>query len=196
MTEIKAVIFDMGGVLYDWKTGWGKVAKKLGFTYDELMQVVLNLAPQAEVGELSLTSFFKTIAQKMKIENLWEIMDKNIPFNFPQIKETFVLLEELKGKYKLAIITNNPPGIMDRWETVVKYKKYFDLIIDSSVVKMRKPNAEIYLLTCQKLNLQPEECLFIDDSVNNINTAKKLGFKTIRFTQPVAGIKEIKSILN
>jgi epoxide hydrolase-like predicted phosphatase len=194
-TKIKAVIFDMGGVLYDWQKGWRETARKLGWDHEELIKIVLKLAPSAELGELSLSEFFQKVGEDARLGNRWRQMDKDIPFNFPRIDETFKLLEMLKGKYKLAVLTNNPPEIMDRWEKVGDYKKYFDIIIDSSKFGFRKPEREIFMLTCQKLKLSPEECLFIEDSKEHIEAAQKLGFKVVHFTNPKRGVKKIKSVL-
>jgi len=193
--NILAVIFDMGGVLYDWQKGWRETARKLGRNYKELIKIVLKLAPSAELGELSLSEFFQKVGEDAGLGNKWKQMDRDIPFNFPRIDETFELLEMLKGKYKLAVLTNNPPEIMDRWEKVGDYKKYFDIIIDSSEVGFRKPEREIFILTCQELKLSPEECLFIEDSKEHIEAAQKLGFKVVHFTDPKRGVKKIKSIL-
>jgi epoxide hydrolase-like predicted phosphatase len=193
--NILAVIFDMGGVLYDWQKGWRETARKLGSDYEELIKIVLKLAPSAELGELSLSEFFQKVGEDAGLGNRWKQMDRDIPFNFPRIDETFKLLEMLKGKYKLAVLTNNPPEIMDRWEKVGDYKKYFDIIIDSSEVGLRKPSKEIFMLTCQELKLSPEECLFIEDSKEHIEAAQKLGFKVVHFTNPKRGVKKIKSVL-
>ncbi len=193
--EIKAVIFDMGGVLYDWKKGWGETARDLGWNYQDFIDIVFEVAPSAELGNMSLEDFFRKIGKKADLGSRWKKIDADIPYNFPKINESFKLLDELKGKYKLAILTNNPPQILNRWEKVADYKKYFDLIIDSSDVKLRKPDPKIFKLVCEKLNLNPKNCLFIDDSSQHIAAAKKVGLNVIHFTDVKKGVAKIKSVL-
>ena len=193
--DIKAVIFDMGGVLYDWKKGWGETAKNLNRNYQDFIDIVFKVAPSAELGNMSLVDFFKKIGKEANLGDRWRKINTDIPYNFPKINESFKLLDELEGRYKLAILTNNPPQILDRWEKVAGYKKYFDLIIDSSEVKLRKPDPKIFQLVCDKLNLNPKNCLFIDDSSQHISAAKKVGLNVIHFTDAKKGVAEVRSIL-
>jgi putative hydrolase of the HAD superfamily len=64
-------------------------------------------------------------------------------------------------------------------------------VIDSSKVGMRKPDPEIYLLTCSRLGVAPERCLFIDDLLCNVEAANALGMQTIQCLDPVAVADEV-----
>ncbi|MBU2051583.1 HAD-IA family hydrolase, partial [Patescibacteria group bacterium] len=100
-----------------------------------------------------------------------------------------------QGKVRLAMLTNAYDDSVDELDKKVNHKKYFELIIDSSVVGMMKPDKEIYLLTCQKLQLKPSQCLFVDDDLKNVEAAIKLGFKTVHFKEPEESVKLIRKIL-
>ena len=55
----------------------------------------------------------------------------------------------------------------------------YDLFVNSALQGVRKPDPKIYLVTCDKLKVKPTECLFMDDTLENIETANKLGMQTI-----------------
>lgn len=73
--------------------------------------------------------------------------------------------------------------------------KQFDPVIISCDVGMRKPEPEIYKLMLQKLGLQAEECIFVDNRSDNIAAAKALGFHTVQDKNNKQVIRKIKQLL-
>ena len=78
----------------------------------------------------------------------------------------------------MAVINNGNSIARKYWKEKFNFS-IFDLFINSAEEGIRKPDPKIYLLTCEKLSVKPEECLFMDDSLENIESAKKLRMKTI-----------------
>lgn len=191
---IKAVIVDAGGVLYDWKSAYCQALTEIGVDFDVFLPELMRRVKPAELGEISLSDLFKQTLKVFDKQGKWKSLRKKIPSTFKPIMPTFSLLKQLRKEgYKLAVLTNNPRGVMDEWEKVFPYKHLFDLIIDSSVIRLRKPNPEIFLLACRKLNIKLEECLFVDDSQEPVNAAKRLGFNTFLFAgDPVNCVNRIK----
>jgi HAD superfamily hydrolase (TIGR01509 family) len=74
-------------------------------------------------------------------------------------------------------------------------REYFTIIVDSSEVRCLKPDKKIFKILLQRLHLKPQECLYIDDTVECVAAAKKLGFKTVHFTQPGKSVKRIRKAL-
>jgi putative hydrolase of the HAD superfamily len=68
---------------------------------------------------------------------------------------------------------------------VLPLDELFDVVVDSSEVGMRKPDPGIYLLTCRKLGVGPEECIFVDDLECNVVAAAALGMETILCDDPM-----------
>jgi putative hydrolase of the HAD superfamily len=68
-------------------------------------------------------------------------------------------------------------------------------MIESSKVKIRKPELKFYLLACQRANVQPQEVVFLDDLGINLKPAKKLGMKTIKVSKAEDALKELQSFL-
>lgn len=91
-----------------------------------------------------------------------------------------VILGKLKNKYKLALLsntTNFESKVISKWNL----NKYFDIQIYSYQINSLKPSNRNFDEICKKLNLKPNECLFIDNEERSIEAARKLGFKTITF---------------
>lgn len=85
----------------------------------------------------------------------------------------------------VSIANSNAPGVM----------QLFDFMVESSKVKIRKPEPEFYLLACQRANVQPQEVVFLDDLGINLKPARKLGMKTIKVSKAKDALKELQSFL-
>jgi putative hydrolase of the HAD superfamily len=88
--------------------------------------------------------------------------------------------------YKTALLTNISREGEALFSTLFPVDELFDVVIDSSKVGLRKPDPEIYRLTCIRLGVRPERCLFIDDLLCNVEAASALGMETILCLDPVA----------
>jgi len=113
------------------------------------------------------------------------------------------------GKHKIIALTNNylmaeiPVSELSflGWDArgVVseQLKGLFDDFCESSVLGMRKPEPEIYLLTCRRNGIKPEEAVFLDDLGINLKAAKDLGIKTIRVKigESHKAIAELEAVL-
>ena len=71
----------------------------------------------------------------------------------------------------------------------------FDHIIESSKVGIRKPNPEIYKMSCRALKVHPEECIYLDDLGINLKPARSLGMTTIKVIDPDETIRTVKELL-
>ena len=166
---VKAILFDMVGVLVFKKDGYSSK------TPNEVnAQNIENL-----FNHLDDEKLFQDIKEKLKLSD--EEVEGAIPLipaEFEKFTELWNLLPGLKKKYKLAIINNGNSIALKYWKEKFDFG-IFDLFMNSAEVGVKKPDPKILLLACEKLKVEPEECLFMDDSLENIETAKKLGMKTI-----------------
>ncbi|SUJ05206.1 Phosphatase yihX [Sphingobacterium spiritivorum] len=101
------------------------------------------------------------------------------------------LLLELKGKYRLFLLSNNNEihyqWIMDYLKREYQLEdntSFFEKDYYSHLMKMRKPNADIFEYVLNTHDLKPEETVFIDDSPQHLDTAAKLGLHTFLLTKP------------
>jgi putative hydrolase of the HAD superfamily len=72
----------------------------------------------------------------------------------------------------------------------------FDTVIESSLVGIRKPNPEIYLMACRALSIEPKEALFIDDLGINLKPAKALGMTTIKVLNEAQALQDLSAALD
>ncbi len=86
------------------------------------------------------------------------------------------LLPDLKKRnFKLAVINNGTGLTLEKFKHKNNFSQYFDLFINSSEEGIEKPDPQIYLLACERLGVTPGECVFIDDTTENVEAAEKLG---------------------
>ncbi|MEV7342862.1 HAD family phosphatase [Streptomyces sp. NPDC093544] len=111
--------------------------------------------------------------------------------------EPFVsFLRTLKGEgYELAMLTNNVREWEPRWRAQLPVDELFRLVVDSHKEGVRKPSPEIYQILLSRLGAEPAECLFVDDTEENVEAARALGIPSVLFTDTDSGVHEIRLAL-
>lgn len=198
---IKNIIFDFGGVLLDWNP---RYLYKSYFNNDEEMEHFLadicngewNIKqdagrPFAEaVKELQAKSPEYAEAIQMYDDD-WEKMLKC------ELPESIDLLKELKSMgYGIYGLTNWSAEKIGYAFANYSFFSLFDGIVVSGVEKVVKPDRKIYEILLERYSLKPGECVFIDDSQDNVDMAKVLGINAIRFDN-IGNVKEhLETLLN
>ncbi len=187
---IKNIIFDYGGVIINIDFSLTITAfKKLGFLNVEdciFKSKGSDLLLKMEKGEISDNDFRNDIR---KIANL-KLTDQQIDFAWNALlldmpKERIKLLEKLKTKYKIFLLSNSNSIHYNKYLKDLQndfgysdFNKLFDKAWFSFQIKMVKPDLEIFKYVLSTSSILPNETLFIDDSITNIETAKETGIKT------------------
>jgi putative hydrolase of the HAD superfamily len=97
---------------------------------------------------------------------------------------------------KLALLTNNVKEFGSAWRATFPVDELFEVVVDSSEVGVRKPDRRIYLLTCERLAVEPTAAVFIDDNRDNVAAARAVGMDAVQFGEdPLAVISELDAIL-
>jgi putative hydrolase of the HAD superfamily len=92
------------------------------------------------------------------------------------------VLKTLQQRYKLALVSNCAIGTSDEIETL-GLARYFECIVLSYRVGVRKPDSRIYLEALQCLGLEPSACIFVADEISDLEGARALGLKTMLVRQ-------------
>lgn len=126
-----------------------------------------------------------------------ELMDAYVEKNGIEPKRgAETLLHYLKENgYKTALATATPADRAKHYLDMVGLLKYFDEVCSARMVKIGKPAPDIYLYAAEKLNLNPSECLALEDSPNGIRSAHAAGCKTVMVPDLDLPAKEIKPLL-
>ena len=107
-------------------------------------------------------------------------------------------IRELKGRgLRLGLLTNNVKEFGEHWRTMFPLDELFEEVVDSSHVGMRKPERAIYELTCIRMGIEPDEAVFVDDNLDNVEAARAYGMEAVHFREnPWDALTEIEAILD
>jgi epoxide hydrolase-like predicted phosphatase len=107
-------------------------------------------------------------------------------------------MRELKDRgLRIGLLTNNVKEFGDNWRAMFPIDELCEDVVDSSHVGMRKPDREIYALTCERLAVAPEETVFVDDNADNIAAAREFGMGVVHFDgDPWKVLAELDALLD
>ena len=188
MKKINAIIFDLGGVIFNIDYALTiKDFKKIGIKdanifYSKTQQN--KIFDKLECGVISKKIFinemmkFTITKDKKKIEDSWNSMLLNLPLN------RINYLKKINKNYRIFLLSNT--NIIhidkikrdmgeDRWK---EFNNLFEKVYLSYKIGIRKPSPESFYIILKENNLIADNVLFIDDSIQHINTAKRIGIKT------------------
>jgi len=196
---IKAIIFDYGNVIHKWDNDifLKEFVRLSGMDYNHVVDVIFgqNLHDKLETGEISNIDFFKKIKDglnlKISQDEFFKLFSSKL---FQEIRTTISLIKRLKKDYKVALLSNTNKIDFDNVIKRFELFPLFDAVTLSFEVGHRKPDKEIYLNALKKLNLKPNECVFIDDIKEYSDAASKLGIYEINYTSYENLIKELKKL--
>ena len=182
MGKIKAVIFDMDGVLIDAKEWHYEALNRalglFGYTitrYDHLVtydglptRQKLEMLSKEQNLPVELHSFINEMKQRYTMEI---VHSKCKPvFN----KEYAMSMLKADG-YKIGVASNSVRNSIVTMMEMSDLTKYIDVIVSNQDVKEGKPNPEIYLKAIDGVGVKPEECLVVEDNINGIKAGQAAG---------------------
>ena len=178
--KIKNIVFDVGMVLIDFC--WEKPCRDMGFSDEIIKAFEKNMITSQywhKLDEGSMTEDEAIVRFKEIMPEYTEEIDR-----FFSVPESFVkeydyaapYIDELHDRgYYVYLLSNYPLHMYELHWPTFKFFSKVDGYIVSSVEKLCKPNPEIYHCLCDRYHLNPEECLFIDDRDDNVETAVSIG---------------------
>ena len=192
---IKAVIFDMGGVLVgrEWQVIYKKIARELKISEEKVREISEPLLREWDIRKIDEEAFWGEFENKIgkRVDHKFtkDLWFRNYQDYTKDINGSWKILTELKNRgIRLVLISNTiPPHVQAHIEVgrIDRLKKLgFKIFVWSCKVDVLKPNPRIYEITLKKLNLLAEACVFVDDKLANIEAAKELGMYGIHFKNP------------
>jgi HAD superfamily hydrolase (TIGR01509 family) len=179
-TMIKAVIFDMDGVMIDSEPLWEKTERKLlarrGIDYSpEYRDQIVGLN-QNDSGTLLIDTFKleETVSDIIneRVDILTEIYEEELEL----VPQLVPLLEDLRMEnYPLAVASSSPLRVVDFVLEMFSLHEYFLEVVSGDCAENGKPHPDIYLQTAERLGVKPEDCIAIEDSINGVKSAKAAG---------------------
>lgn len=183
---IKAILFDMDGVLIDSLEAnylhFNSLVKH--FSKDEISFEYYQKKYWGSHFSDQIKKLFGNASKKMLTEMLnyyIKISPKFIKKQklYPYVKN---ILQILKKKYKLALVTSTLSKITKKVLNRFSIRKFFSVVIDGEMIKNPKPAPDAIFLACKKLKIKPEEAIYIGDNFQDVKAGKKAGCLTIAIT--------------
>jgi putative hydrolase of the HAD superfamily len=200
-SKIKTIIFDLS-----------EVYLKGYYLVEEKLESLLNLKSSEihqKLRERELEEHFDLLMkgklgeeefwQKVKKFHNWqiptELFKKAVRDNFEEIAGTRAIIEKLnKQGYKLGLLSNHCKEWIGHCEKKFDYHKLFHSTLYSFEIGICKPDKRAYEKILSKLGAKPEECLFVDDSQENIKGAEELSIRTILFKNSNQLVQELNNL--
>ena len=202
--KYKAIIWDFGGVITSSPFEAFNEFEEANSLPKDIIRTInsenpdMNAWAQFESNSITIDQFDDLFLKEAKTKG-FDIKGRDIiKLLKGSIRENMVsFLRELKSNFKLGCITNNvKPSSEENTDNETKEAmSIFDHVIESSIVGIRKPNPEIYMMSCDALNVSPDQCIYLDDLGINLKPARELGMTTIKVIQPEDAIQEVRNLL-
>lgn len=184
---IKAVIFDMNGIIIDdehiHELAFKETLKpfEINFTHDDYLECCAGKTDENGYEYIA----YKFSIKLPTIELLQKKAEWYLKF-FPENKKTYPgvleLIQKLSKKYVLALTSSSSRAEVDLITKEFDLKKYFQVTISADEITKGKPDPEPYLKTILLLKIKPKECLVIEDSKSGVLSAKAAGCYCIGVT--------------
>ena len=101
------------------------------------------------------------------------------------------LIKKLSKKYVLALASGSPKHIIEDTVKFFDIEKYFKFIISGETIENCKPAPDIFLITAENIDINPENCVVIEDSANGVLAAKRAGMKCIGYVNLNSGKQDL-----
>ncbi len=196
MKEIKAVIFDMDGVIIEseYRNFLAKLEVlkpyNISFDYDYYSKFPGN--SNLVVWEQIIKDFkipeTAEFLNKIDLEKREQLILKE---GHRQVSGAVDLVKRLSKKYTLALASGSPEKIIFDTVKFFDIEKYFKFIISGENIKRCKPAPDIFLITAKNLGIKPENCAVIEDSHNGVLAAKSAGMYCIGFENKNSGEQDL-----
>ncbi len=181
---ITTIIFGLSEVqITGLKGAEHKLAQVLGVEASEIASKLIGNDLTAFFhGSISEDEYLNRIIRANNWKANAPVLKKAIRENFREIEGTRAIIERLKRQgFRLGLLSVHGKEWIEYASRKFDYHRLFDVVMYSFEAGVSKPDRKAYEMILHKLGAIPEECLFIDDSLQNLAPASQLGMETIHF---------------
>jgi putative hydrolase of the HAD superfamily len=199
--DIDAVLFDFGGVLADGPfEAFARYEKEHGLPDGFVRRLNAtdhhtNAWARLERGEVGLDEFYEQFEDEAR--RAGGIIDARALIACLGGELRPAMLEAVarcRVHFRTGLLTNNFVRVEGEG-SLGWVLEMFDIVVESSVVGVRKPDPRFYLIACERLAVEPGRSVFLDDLGINLKPARELGMRTIKVTDPDEALTELEGIL-
>lgn len=198
---IKAIVFDLGGVIFSSDGGSfesrEKLARKFNINPEELQKFHFGVRKDFLCGRLSESEYLKNLVSFFNLNTPVEELKHYIRSLNVVDQEMLELVRSLAKKYLVGVLNNESKEWNEYRIAKFHLADYFSFILSSCDIGFAKPDVNAYKILLgrlSRLNINPPSALFIDDREENIRPAKRLGMKAIHFKDKNSLEDELKRL--
>lgn len=195
---IKGIFFDFDGVITLEKQGTppmiAYIAVTTGLPVDAVEKAYRRHNRALLMGEVTHPDMWQQFCEEVETDIDYGIL-KGAFLNITLDQTVVDYIRELKGKYLIGMITDNK---VDRIETILKEKgleELFDVVVISAQVHSGKTEERIFAEALNRSGLESGECVFIDNTAQNLEVPRQMGFRTVYFDDEKRDLTELHDIL-
>ncbi len=207
--SIQAIIWDFGGVITTSPfEAFNRFERERGLPHDFIRSInatnpETNAWAQFESSSIDIDAFDTAFAEEARTLGHAVGGKEVVALLSGDLRPRMInVLKRCKANFRIACITNNVrtgqgPGMAksaDKAAAVADVMQLFDLVVESSLEGIRKPNPRIYTLTCERLGVDPAQAVFLDDLGINLKPAKALGMQTIKVVSESQAIDDLAKV--
>lgn len=199
---IRAVIFDLGGVILGSPfSGFRDLERQLGIPDRWLAEHVLTMGEDGaffrlERGDITAADFAREFTVETR-DRGHEVAGAEVLRVIAEAVQPrprmLAAVDRVKAAgLRVGVITNNWKADDAGWSGLAGR---FDAFVESAVERIRKPDPRIYEIACERLGVDPAECVFLDDIGSNLKPARDMGMTTIKVGDPDQALEELSDVL-
>ena len=181
MNKIKGVLFDMDGVIFDTEKAYLDTWTKVFASYGYNLEKETYISIMGTGRDNAINTFKNTFGHDIPIEEMYKEKDKILKeiIETGQVPMKTGVLEILtylrKNNIKISLATSARKWRAEKQLEIAGIKNLFDSIVCGDEITKLKPNPEIFLKACEKIDLNPQECIVIEDSPAGVQAAYNAG---------------------
>lgn len=197
---IHAIIFDFGGVLmrtHDY-SGRRKWEARLGLPSGGLEKIIFasEVAVRSMLGELPPDAAWQHLAGLFHLDAAQLEEVQRDFWSGDRIDEALVdFVAGLRPRYRTALLSNAWANARPLFTERFGLDRAFELMVISAEEGIAKPDPRIYRRTLERLGVRPEEAVFVDDYLPNVEAARALGIAAVRFESPEQAMRDVRRYL-
>lgn len=195
---LKGIFFDFDGVITMEKQGTppliAYIAETTGLPLENVEKAYRRHNRALLMGEKTHADMWQQFCEELETDIDYGIL-KGAFLNITLDQSVVAYIRELKEKYLIGMITDNK---VDRIETILKEKgleELFDVVVISAQVHCGKTEEKIFAEALTRSGLEPGECVFIDNTAQNLEVPGKMGFRTVYFDDEKRDLTELRRIV-
>ncbi len=197
---IRAVVFDIGGVLeITPDLGVDRLWEaRLGLPAGEIEERMHDVWAGGSIGAITLDDVHRAIRVRVGMD------EQELAAYMADVWREYVgtanteLMEyarRLRPRYRTGILSNSFVGAREREQAAYGFEELVDEIVYSHEAGMSKPDPRIYALVCARLDVRPEEMVFLDDADVCVAGARDVGIHAVHYRDNAQAIEEIEKLL-